>query len=182
MSHGASALSHCGSRVRHRGSTGPRSVTPRAPTAMAGRPGRTAACPASPGAQRPPPPSLGAGRPRPLRAVPGHRTGARPGELRRTQLRLASVPPPAAPASQAAVEQSATSRPTGGQGWEAFSAQVCGEWQGVTASFGPDGAPIELPEQYVPPTFREWDVHVFDWQASTKALCSLESTEAEAGS
>lgn len=34
------------------------------------------------------------------------------------------------------------------------------------------GQPLELPEHYVPSAYREWDVHLFDWQTqcSTKAV------------
>lgn len=34
--------------------------------------------------------------------------------------------------------------------WQGFSDSVSGEWEGVTASFNPDGSPIPLPEYYVP--------------------------------
>ena len=34
--------------------------------------------------------------------------------------------------------------------WDSFAAAVSGEWEGVTASFGPDGEPQQLPEYYVP--------------------------------
>lgn len=34
--------------------------------------------------------------------------------------------------------------------WQGFTDSVSGEWEGVTASFNPDGSPIPLPEYYVP--------------------------------
>lgn len=41
-----------------------------------------------------------------------------------------------------------------------------GEWEGITASFdAATGAPLPLPEHYVPDAFREWGVELFDWQS-----------------
>lgn len=44
-----------------------------------------------------------------------------------------------------------------------------GEWEGVTAAFGPDGAPQPLPQHYVPDAYREWGVELFDWQSQCSA-------------
>jgi hypothetical protein len=35
------------------------------------------------------------------------------------------------------------------------------------------GEALELPEHYVPSAYREWEVHLFDWQC----LCSTLATE-----
>ncbi|CAL5224952.1 g7722 [Coccomyxa viridis] len=49
---------------------------------------------------------------------------------------------------------------------------VSGEWDGVTATFYPCGQALELPEHYVPSAFREWDVHLFDWQTQCSSQAS----------
>jgi hypothetical protein len=45
-----------------------------------------------------------------------------------------------------------------------------GEWEGVTASFTPDGSPQQLPEHYVPGDFREWGVELWDWQSQCSSF------------
>ena len=57
---------------------------------------------------------------------------------------------------------------------EAFYTAVRGEYEGVSATFGADGAPLELPEQYVPAAYREWEVKLYDWQTQ----CSVEAAPA----
>lgn len=54
---------------------------------------------------------------------------------------------------------------------------MIGEWEGVTATFSPSGAPQQLPEHYVPEAFREWGVELFDWQSQ----CSCNAVVAEDG-
>ncbi len=49
-----------------------------------------------------------------------------------------------------------------------------GEWEGVTASFAPDGVPLPLDPHYVPDAFREWGVELFDWQTTVSSLASAE--------
>lgn len=54
-------------------------------------------------------------------------------------------------AAEAAAAVEATTAPAPpADTWAAFGAAVSGEWEGVTASFDPDGNPIQLPEYYVP--------------------------------
>ena len=47
---------------------------------------------------------------------------------------------------------------------------MSGEWEGATATFAPDGTPQELPSQYVPKEFSDWDVTLYDWQSQ----CSMQ--------
>ncbi|GBF98323.1 hypothetical protein Rsub_10986 [Raphidocelis subcapitata] len=58
--------------------------------------------------------------------------------------------------------------------WTKF---VEGEWEGVTASFGPDGAPQPLPERFVPDAYREWGVELFDWQTQCSATTGAGGNE-----
>ena len=67
----------------------------------------------------------------------------------RRQGRLNAVETAAAEAAAAAAEATTAPAPPADT-WAAFAAAVSGEWEGVTASFGPDGSPIQLPEYYVP--------------------------------
>ncbi|KAL4458080.1 hypothetical protein ABPG75_012945 [Micractinium tetrahymenae] len=62
--------------------------------------------------------------------------------------------------------------------WEAFAASVSGEWEGVTASFNPDGSPIPLPEYYVPQAYRDWGVELFDWQSQSSVLADSQGVSA----
>ena len=66
----------------------------------------------------------------------------------RQERRLKAVETAAAEAATAA--EATTAAPPPADTWAAFAAAVSGEWEGVTASFGPDGSPIQLPEYYVP--------------------------------
>lgn len=34
------------------------------------------------------------------------------------------------------------------------------------------GHPLELPEHFVPSAFREWDVHLYDWQTQCSSKAS----------
>ena len=54
--------------------------------------------------------------------------------------------------------------------WSAFCDNVSGEWEGATVTFTADGQPQELPSQYVPKEFRDWDVTLYDWQSQ----CSMQ--------
>ncbi|PRW18378.1 hypothetical protein C2E21_9304 [Chlorella sorokiniana] len=81
--------------------------------------------------------------------------------------RLNAVETAAAEAAAAAAE--ATTAPPADT-WAAFAAAVSGEWEGVTASFGPDGSPVQLPEYYVPQAYRDWGVELFDWQSQSSML------------
>ncbi|KAK9825291.1 hypothetical protein WJX74_006524 [Apatococcus lobatus] len=53
-----------------------------------------------------------------------------------------------------------------------FETGASGEWEGVTATFDPSGRPLELPYHQVPAAFREWGVHVQDWQTQ----CSMSAS------
>eukprot|EP00877_Chromochloris_zofingiensis_P003184 jgi/Chrzof1/12867/Cz07g10080.t1 len=59
--------------------------------------------------------------------------------------------------------------------WEQFALKVSGEWEGVTASFSPEGQPLQLPEYYVPEAYREWGVELFDWQ--TQCSCQADAQQ-----
>ena len=54
--------------------------------------------------------------------------------------------------------------------WNSFCKRVEGEWEGATATFLADGTPQELPSQYVPKEFSDWDVILYDWQSQ----CSMQ--------
>ena len=54
--------------------------------------------------------------------------------------------------------------------WKSFCKRVEGEWEGATAAFSADGNPQELPSQYVPKEFSDWDVTLYDWQSQ----CSMQ--------
>jgi len=56
--------------------------------------------------------------------------------------------------------------------WEAFQSAVCGEWEGATSSFRPDGTVQPLPDYYVPDAYKEWGVPVVDWTHMTSALAN----------
>lgn len=58
--------------------------------------------------------------------------------------------------------------------WEAFGAQVSGEWDGYEAEFNFQGEPVQLPSAVVPNAFREWEVEVHDWQTQCPTLAQLE--------
>lgn len=58
------------------------------------------------------------------------------------------------------------------QDWSTFCEKVSGEWEGATATFAADGQPQELPSQYVPKEFNDWDVTLYDWQSQ----CSMQPT------
>lgn len=49
--------------------------------------------------------------------------------------------------------------------WQQFVERVSGEWEGTTASFTLTGAPLPLPDYYVPQAFRDWGVELLDWQS-----------------
>lgn len=49
-----------------------------------------------------------------------------------------------------------------------------GEWEGVTATFTPDGKPLEIPSQYVPSEYGEWGQTIYDWQANLYLWASSE--------
>ena len=51
-----------------------------------------------------------------------------------------------------------------------FCEHVTGEWEGATATFSADGKPCELPSQYVPQEFNDWNVTLYDWQSQ----CSMQ--------
>ena len=56
------------------------------------------------------------------------------------------------------------------QEWQSILAQqVEGEYEGVSATFMPDGIPEELPPHLVPEAYREWGVQVHDWQTQCSA-------------
>ena len=54
--------------------------------------------------------------------------------------------------------------------WNSFCEHAAGEWEGATATFSADGKPIELPSQYVPQEFNDWNVTLYDWQSQ----CSMQ--------
>lgn len=54
--------------------------------------------------------------------------------------------------------------------WQTFSQNIAGEWEGVTASFGADGSPQELPFNAVPKDFSDWDLTLYDWQTQSSML------------
>ncbi len=54
--------------------------------------------------------------------------------------------------------------------WSHFCENVSGEWEGATATFTVGGQPQELPSQYVPKEFSDWDVTLYDWQSQ----CSMQ--------
>ena len=41
-----------------------------------------------------------------------------------------------------------------------------GEWEGVTATFDPEGRAMELPSRYVPDEYAQWGQKIFDWQVN----------------
>lgn len=56
------------------------------------------------------------------------------------------------------------------QEWQdILTQQVEGEYEGVSATFLPDGTPEELPPHLVPEAYREWGVQVHDWQTQCSA-------------
>ena len=56
------------------------------------------------------------------------------------------------------------------QEWQSILTQrVEGEYEGVSATFTPDGTPVELPPHLVPEAYREWGVQVHDWQTQCSA-------------
>ena len=56
------------------------------------------------------------------------------------------------------------------QDWQSIlTQQVEGEYEGVSATFMPDGTPEELPPHLVPEAYREWGVQVHDWQTQCSA-------------
>ncbi|GAX80338.1 hypothetical protein CEUSTIGMA_g7776.t1 [Chlamydomonas eustigma] len=59
--------------------------------------------------------------------------------------------------------------------WNEFCERVSGEWDGVTATFSPEGVAIPLPERYVPSAFREWGVELFDWQSQCSMVASTQA-------
>mmetsp|Transcript_29004 Transcript_29004/g.72804 ORF Transcript_29004/g.72804 Transcript_29004/m.72804 type:complete len:376 (-) Transcript_29004:601-1728(-) len=71
---------------------------------------------------------------------------------------------------------SAAAEPTrlGSPQWDEFAAAAGGEWEGVTSTFGPDGAVRQLPEYYVPDAYKEWGVEVVDWTHMTSTLATAE--------
>ena len=93
-------------------------------------------------------------------------TGANPPGVPRSQTHRRA----AAPASAAVLP--ASGRPA--QQLEAFAEAASGEYEGVSATFDARGAPLELPEQYVPAAYREWEVQLHDWQTQ----CSVEASPA----
>lgn len=54
--------------------------------------------------------------------------------------------------------------------WDSFCEHAAGEWEGATATFSADGTPHELPSQYVPQEFTDWNVTLYDWQSQ----CSMQ--------
>lgn len=56
--------------------------------------------------------------------------------------------------------------------WTEFSTAVSGEWSGITATFSNDGEAQELPYQYVPAAFREWNMVPKDWHTQNSTLAS----------
>lgn len=54
--------------------------------------------------------------------------------------------------------------------WKGFCEHAAGEWEGATATFSADGKPCELPSQYVPQEFNDWNVTLYDWQSQ----CSMQ--------
>lgn len=54
--------------------------------------------------------------------------------------------------------------------WNSFCEHAAGEWEGATATFSADGKPNELPSQYVPQEFNDWNVTLYDWQSQ----CSMQ--------
>ena len=54
--------------------------------------------------------------------------------------------------------------------WNSFCEHAAGEWEGATATFSSDGKPNELPSQYVPQEFNDWNVTLYDWQSQ----CSMQ--------
>lgn len=54
--------------------------------------------------------------------------------------------------------------------WQTFTRNVAGEWEGVTATFGPDGHPEQLPEAAVPREYSDWDITLYDWQSQCSML------------
>ncbi|KAL3139536.1 hypothetical protein ABBQ38_003859 [Trebouxia sp. C0009 RCD-2024] len=54
--------------------------------------------------------------------------------------------------------------------WDSFCEHAAGEWEGATATFAADGKPHELPSQYVPKEFTDWNVTLYDWQSQ----CSMQ--------
>lgn len=63
---------------------------------------------------------------------------------------------------------------SGSLNWEAFAAQVSGEWDGYSAEFNFAGEPIQLPSNIVPDAFREWGVEIHDWQTQAPTLAHPE--------
>lgn len=54
--------------------------------------------------------------------------------------------------------------------WNSFCEHAAGEWEGATATFSANGKPNELPSQYVPQEFNDWNVTLYDWQSQ----CSMQ--------
>lgn len=54
--------------------------------------------------------------------------------------------------------------------WQAFSQNIAGEWEGVTATFGADGSPQALPAEAVPKEFSNWDITLYDYQSQCSML------------
>lgn len=91
----------------------------------------------------------------------------------------APLPPRRAPRKRAgptcaadapAVPSPRTRDAAGGVSGAAFAAAVAGEWFGYEASFAVrDGAPMSIPEHYVPDEFRNWGVEVLGFEEVTSS-------------
>ena len=59
---------------------------------------------------------------------------------------------------------------TADSAWNSFCERVAGEWEGATATFSAEGKPCQLPSEYVPQEFNDWNVTLYDWQSQ----CSMQ--------
>ncbi|KAK1433416.1 hypothetical protein QVD17_10326 [Tagetes erecta] len=83
----------------------------------------------------------------------------------------------ATPTNNLVVQHTPTS--SSGKGcWSEFAGNISGEWDGYGADFTIDGNPIELPENVVPNAYREWEVHVYDWQTQCPTLAQQDNAYA----
>ena len=55
-----------------------------------------------------------------------------------------------------------------------FASAASGEWEGHRVYFDAGGTKQPIPDQYVPPAFKEWGVELVDWQSQCAMSVSVE--------
>jgi hypothetical protein len=53
-----------------------------------------------------------------------------------------------------------------------FAAAASGEWEGHKVYFDEHGVPVQIPDKYMPPAFKEWGQVLVDWQSQ----CAMKVT------